>query len=155
MPAADNRTMNRLLVLLFTSCALMSVSALADDAAVLQCRALPDTARRLACYDAMPLGNAQSAPAQTPEQAFGMAPPSKKAATPETIHSTVAGRLDGWSPGAQIRLANDQVWRVTDDSDAVLPVLQNPPVTVSRGLLGAYFLQVDGYKSTARVARVR
>ena len=54
-----------------------------------------------------------------------------------------------------IKLANGQVWRVTDDTDAVLPVMENPPVRVVRGVMGAFFLELDGIVNRARVARVK
>ena len=145
---------------------LVPLAALADDAAILTCRALPDAASRLACYDAMPVGAARTAAAlapaaaaavgATPEQSFGLRPvvQKKKEAQAETVQSTVAGEINGWSVGSRITLANGQVWRVID-GDAVLPTLKNPKAEVSRGLLGAYFLQIAGYNSTARVARVQ
>lgn len=145
---------------------LVPLAALADDAAVLTCRALPDAASRLACYDAMPVGAARTAAAVapaaaaavavTPEQSFGLRPAvqKKKEAQAETVQSTVAGDINGWSVGSRITLANGQVWRVID-GDAVLPTLKNPKAEVSRGLLGAYFLQIVGYNSTARVTRVQ
>jgi len=148
---------------------LASSAALADDAAVLKCRDLSDAASRLACYDAMPLAGAAAATpaaapagvpvaaaatASSPLQDFGRRPPApKKEALPASIRSTVVGTISGWSPGSRITLANGQVWRVVD-GDAVLPVMDNPQAEVSRGLLGAYFLQVGGHTSTARVTRV-
>ncbi|MFC5478599.1 hypothetical protein [Massilia suwonensis] len=151
----------------------VSGAALADDAAVLKCRALPDAASRLACYDAMPVGAAPAlaaapatapatapiaapAVAATPEQRFGLNPvvQKKQEAQADTIQSTVAGKIDGWSVGSRITLANGQVWRVIE-GDAVLPALSNPKAEVSRGLLGAYFLQIVGHNSTARVKRVQ
>jgi len=63
---------NALILLLFASGA-----ALADDAAVLKCRTLPDAASRLSCCDAMPLARAASpapAPAVAFEQNFGLRP---------------------------------------------------------------------------------
>ena len=148
----------------------------ADDAAVLKCRTLKDGPSRLACYDALPVGAAAPAaaavvqaaapaaaplaaasPAASPEQNFGLRPVVKKQkdAEPSAIHSNVVGRFDGWSPGTVLTLANGQVWKVTDDTDAVLPIMQNPKVEITRGLLGAYFLQVEGHTNSARVARVR
>jgi hypothetical protein len=152
--------------LLLFGCGIAGAAHAADDAAVLKCRALSDTARRLACYDAMPVGAAAAAPAVaptatapavSPEQGFGLRPAVKKQkdSEPASIRSTVAGRFDGWAPGAMITLANGQVWKVTDDTDAVLPSMQNPRVEITRGLLGAYFLQVEGHTNSARVARVR
>jgi hypothetical protein len=145
---------NALILLLFASSA-----ALADDAAVLKCRTLPDAASRLSCYDAMPLAGAPvpaTAPAVAPEQNFGLRPAvqRKTEAQPEVVRSTVVGEIGGWSPGTRITLANGQVWRVVD-GDAVLPMMRNPQAEVSRGLMGAYFLQVAGHTSAARVTRVQ
>jgi len=147
---------------------LASSAALADDAAVLKCRTLPDTAQRLACYDAMPVGAAPAlattappaaaaAPraAQAPEQQFGIERKAKEA-EPDQIESSIAGDFDGWSGNTTIKLANGQVWRITDGSQAVLPPMRNPKVRIKRGLFGgAFFFQVDGQNSTARVRRVQ
>lgn len=159
--------------LLLFACGLLSAgAAFADDAAMLKCRAQPDTARRLACYDAIPVGAspltaaapaastpaAPSAAAVAPEQNFGLRPApvkKQKEVEPASIRSSVVGRFDGWAPGTVFTLANGQVWKVTDDTDAVLPIMQNPNVEITRGLLGAYFLQVEGHVNTARVARVK
>lgn len=153
--------MKRVLSLLL----LIPGAALADDAAVLKCRALPDAASRLACYDAIPLGTAPVAAAVSSRTEgsevvqtgtnFGLAPAARvKEKVPSTLRSTVAGALDGWSPGTRIVLTNGQVWRVTE-GEAALPRLNNPQVVISRGLLGGFLFQVDGYASTARVARVQ
>jgi hypothetical protein len=156
--------------LLFACTALSAGAAFADDAAILKCRSLPDTASRLACYDAIPVGAAPvaaapapapapaAAPAASPEQGFGLRPVAKKQqqdVEPSSIRSSVVGRFDGWGPGTIFRLANGQVWKVTDDTDAVLPIVQNPNVEITRGLIGAYFLQVQGHANSARVARVK
>lgn len=156
--------------LLFAGATLSAGAACADDTAILKCRALLDTASRLACYDAMPVGAAPAlapaaapapavaaAPAAAPEQSFGLRPVVKKQkdVEPASIRSSVVGRFDGWVPGTIFTLANGQAWKVTDDTDAVLPIMQNPKVEITRGLLGAYFLQVEGHTNSARVARIR
>ena len=136
-----------------------SSTALADDAALLKCRALPDIATRVACYDAIPVGVARTAaaaaPARTPEQNFGMEAVKEREAQPASIRSTVVGDFDGWGPGSQIRLANGQVWRIIDGSDAVLPRQKDAPVTIERNLFGTLFLKVDGGNSSAKVRRVQ
>ena len=142
--------------LLFACTALCAGAALADDAAILKCRSLGDTAQRLACYDAIPVG-AKPAPAVAPAQNFGLRPAVKKPkeSEPASIRSNVVGRFEGWAPGTIFTLANGQVWKVTDDTDAVLPIMQDPKVEITRGLMGAYFLQVDGHTNSARVARIK
>jgi hypothetical protein len=137
-----------------------SGTALADDAALLKCRTLSDTATRVACYDAIPVGaagpaTAAAAPARTPEQNFGLEAVKQREAQPASIRSTVVGDFDGWGPGSQIRLANGQVWRVIDGSDAVLPRTKDAAVTIERNVFGTLFLKVDGGNSSAKVRRVQ
>ncbi|MFC5462731.1 hypothetical protein [Massilia niabensis] len=149
----------------------VSSAALADDAAVLQCRALPDAASRLACYDAMPLGATAATPAAatavaaSPRMPSPAAPPAiagfgsetvkkKVDDLPKSMDSTVVGDFEGWGPNTRIRLANGQVWRVIDDSSAVLPRRSNTKVRIERNLFGTLFLSVEGTNSSAKVRRV-
>jgi hypothetical protein len=150
-----------------------SGAALADDAAILKCRTLPVQAARLACYDAIRVGAAPavapaSAPvaaaaatpaaapasAPTPEQRFGMEQ-VKPAGAPRSIESSIEGTLAGWGPGTQFKLANGQVWRVADDSSAVLAPMSNPKVRIVRNFFGTTFLEVEGTNNTPKVRRVR
>lgn len=138
----------------------------ADDAAVLKCRALPGSAQRLACYDAMPVGAASvtaaapagaapalaAAPARTAEQNFGMEKAAKKQEA-EYIESSIVGDFDGWEGNTRITLANGQVWRIADGSTAVLPQLHNPKVRIKRGIFGVLYFQVVGQNNMARVRR--
>jgi len=138
--------MKRTIPLLLFAC---GVAGAVDDALVLRCRALPDTASRLACYEALPV-------APPAEQRFGGKRLERKVDDePAAIRSTVRGRLDGWRHGTQLTLANGQVWRVVDDIDAVLPDLVDPAVRIERGALGAYYLQLETNNNAARVIRVR
>lgn len=129
--------------------AAASVSAAARPAALPAAAPLPAAAA--------PGAPGTAAPAASPEERFGLRPEVRKqvVAEPDSIRTTIAGRFDGWQPGMLIRLGNGQVWRVTDDTDAVLPVMQDPPVRVVRGLMGAFFLELDGVVNRARVARVK
>jgi hypothetical protein len=149
-----------------------SASALADDAALRKCRALPDAASRLGCYDAIPLGAvpapapvATAAPAAraaspapaapTAEQGFGMETVKKPAEEATFIDSTIVGRFDGWGPNARIKLANGQVWRVVDGSEAVLAPMDNPKVRVERNFFGTMFLKIEGTNNSPKVRRVQ
>ena len=144
------KTLALLPLLLFATGAAWAV----DDAIVLRCRALPDAASRLACYEAMPVAGARPAPPA--EQRFGIQRVEKKVDDePQAIRSTVRGRLDGWRHGTQVTLANGQVWRVVDDDEAVLPDRPDPPVRIERGALGAYYLQLEANNNAARVIRVK
>ena len=161
--------MKALFVLLF-----VSGSALADDAAMLQCRAIAEVPARVACYDAIPVGAAAplaapvvaavAAVAATPtpqqrEQAFGMATiKAPKSVTPEqdnSISSTIAGRFDGWSGNELVRLANGQVWRIVDGSSAVLSPMTDARVKVERNVIGTYFLKIEGTNNSPKVRRVQ
>lgn len=139
---------------------LLSGVALADDAAILQCRTLTDTGARLACYDAIQVGarpqiaTAAAAPARSKEENFGIEAKKQREAEPQSITSTIAGDFQGWGPSSQIRLANGQVWRIIDGSEAVLAPMRNPQVTIKRNVFGTLFLKVEGTNSSAKVRRV-
>jgi hypothetical protein len=128
----------------------VSGAALADDAAILKCRSLSDTASRLECYDAMPVGAAKTA-----EQSFGIETVKKQEEAPRSIESTIVGDFGGWRPGAQIKLANGQVWKVVDGSEAVLTPTQNPKVRIVRNMIGTLFLEIEGTNSSPKVRRVQ
>jgi hypothetical protein len=136
---------------------LTSTSALADNAALLRCRAIQDGPARLACYDAMPLapvGAKAAAPSpQAPAAQFGLEQQALKSA-PDAIESHITGRFDGWGPNARIVLANGQIWQVTDDSRGVYSA-ENPKVRVRRGALGAFYLEIEGINRSPRVKRLQ
>ena len=147
----------------------------ADDTAVRGCRAIPDSLGRLACYDALPLGVTPAAPpkaapqqspfrpqlsqpratpAPVPTENFGLEHKARPADELATIESYIPGRFEGWRPGVRINLANGQVWQVTDDTSRYV-VLDNPKVVVRRGVMGAFFLDIEGDNRSPRVRRVQ
>jgi hypothetical protein len=149
---------------------LVSTSALADDAGILRCRAIKESAARLACYDGLvvPATTGKAAPA--PSQATPATQPAARAAqTPEqfgleykkpevvvdAIESTLPGTFDGWGPKANFRLANGQVWQVADDSSGTTRTVENPKVRISRGALGAFYLEIEGTNRSPRVRRLQ
>ncbi|MBT9598994.1 MAG: hypothetical protein IV094_23650 [Vitreoscilla sp.] len=130
---------------------LASTSVLAQEPSALQaCRGVTDAAKRLACYDALP---APAAPASAAAANFGLEVKAMQAA-PGEVTSRIEGRFDGWGPKSLIRLANGQLWQIADDSDAVLN-LSNPQVTIRRGALGGFRMELDGTNRTARVKRLQ
>jgi hypothetical protein len=144
---------------------LASVPALADDAALLRCRALRDGAARLACYDGLPVAASESrAPAAPGAAPAPRAEPQTRAqfgleqkANPaelQSIESHIPGSFEGWYPNALIRLANGQVWQISDDSTRRL-YRTNPKVTIRRGMLGAFYLDIEGDNNAPRVRRVQ
>ncbi|MFN3790163.1 hypothetical protein [Massilia sp.] len=141
---------------------LLSGAALADDASILKCRTLADTGARLACYDAIQVGARPqvaaapaAAPARSREENFGIEAKKQRESEPQSISSTIAGDFQGWGPSSQIRLANGQVWRIVDGSEAVLAPMRNPRVSIERNVFGTLFLKVEGTNSSAKVRRVQ
>lgn len=147
------------------------------------CRAVADNAARLACYDALadaarvpaaaaklapPLTTARPAPtamaatavatapvavpARTGEAAFGLPEPRRPDAV-DAVESALPASFGGWGPNSRIKLANGQVWKVVDGSSVVLP--EGPrKVSVKRGALGSFYLDIEGLKTSPRVMRV-
>lgn len=164
--------MKALLLLLTVSA---SGAALADDAAILRCRAIADLPARVACYDAMPLSGAaaQAAPtapvtagasaavaaaraatAANPARDFGLSAEKRRPADePNEIESSIVGKFDGWGSKSRFRLANGQLWRVVDDSEATLWERDNPKVKIVRNTIGTMFMEVEGSKQAPRVRR--
>ena len=167
--------MKSFLLLLF-----VSGTALADDAALLRCRAIADATARLGCYDALPVTtvsggaaglptNASRAPDQTatrvqpasaqptppPAQAqFGLEDRAANKGALDAIESTIPGEFEGWTGRSTFKLANGQVWQVSDDS-ARAHYITNPKVRIRRGALGAFYLEIQGTNYSPRVKRVQ
>lgn len=139
---------------------LVSGTALADDTAMRACRSVPDSAARLTCYDRIELSAtpaALAAPALTPQQAFGLAPAAMAVQVPakiDAIESSIVGPFAGWGPNTRFKLANGQVWRVIDGSEATLTPTTNAHVTIKRNFIGTIFLQIEGTNNSPKVRRV-
>jgi hypothetical protein len=140
---------------------LLPGAALAADSTLQQCRAIPDPAARLACYDALPLtanpaatavAPASSPAPETPAQ-FGLAREAAPLVDLSSIESTIPGHFDGWYPNRRVRLANGQVWQVADGTTRLYE-LDNPKVTIRRGMLGAFYLDLSIDNRSIRVRRV-
>jgi hypothetical protein len=155
--------------------------AMADDAALLRCRAISNVPARVACYDAIPVAAttpaatatvaapatapatiAPGAPAQpavaaiSPAATFGLtATQMRKPDEPNSLESTLLGRIDGWGPSTQFRLANGQIWRVSDDSSGSVNEIDSPKVKITRNALGTMFLEIEGANQAPRVRRVQ
>lgn len=152
--------------------ALAAHQSCVADTELRACRAIADKTARLACYDALPLAAATAATpaakampapqtaraampaaaASTPAEQFGLSSAQLRQA--DTLETEIMGRFEGWRPKQLITLANGQVWRISDDSSAVYN-LQNPRVTVRRGVLGAFYLEIEGVNQSPRVRRER
>ncbi len=153
-----------------------TTSALADDAGILRCRAIKDSAARLACYDAIavpsatPAATAAQPKAGTPAAAPVAAP--KAAATPPTpaqqfgmesktpagqldaIESTIPGMFEGWGPNTVITLANGQSWQISDGSTGYIHI-ENVKVKIRRAFMGSFAIEFEGSNRVAKVRRVK
>ena len=135
---------------------LLSSMAVASNAALLRCRGIGDPSARLACYDALVLAPAEAKVDQdetSARQQFGL---EMQANTTEikAIESNIPGYFEGWRGNARIQLANGQVWQVSDGSSGVHNI-DNPKVRIRRGVLGAYYLEIEGINNSPRVRRLQ
>ncbi|MBS0195023.1 MAG: hypothetical protein JSR34_12370 [Proteobacteria bacterium] len=71
-----------------------------------------------------------------------------------SIVSSIDGDFHGWDGGTTFTLANGQVWHQVD-GDVFAVRLKNPGVTISPGLMGTWYLKVEGYGSSTKVERVK
>lgn len=134
--------------------ALPMVGASAADADWARCRALAEASTRLACYDTIPLAPPMVAGApKSSADAFGLPVPTP-ALEAQTLQSTVGPTFDGWEPNQHIRLDNGQVWQVTDGSSITVPA-RSRKVSVRRGMLGSFYLDIEGLNASPRVRRVQ
>lgn len=132
-----------------------------------RCRQVSDAGARLACYDKLadiaaaqpPAAVATTTPAapapvKTPTDRFGLEQRATQEGAADTISSVLPGDFEGWGPKTKFTLANGQVWQVTDGSSVYWPA-KSPKVTIRRGILGAFYLSVEGLNSTAKVKRLQ
>jgi hypothetical protein len=166
-------------IALSVSALIAAVPALAQDG-LQRCRAVTDTAARLACYDALadgarvaapttgtaaalvqparsavaiPISAAPVAPAAaTGEASFGL-PEARRPGAVESVESTVPADFSGWGPNSRIRLANGQVWQIIDGTSVALAPGARK-VAVKRGVLSSFYLDIEGLNTSPRVRRI-
>ncbi len=71
------------------------------------------------------------------------------------IVSRIPGVFKGWSGGTRFVLENGQEWEALGDSGSLSVDLVDPVVRIKKGLIGAWYLKVDGYNTTAKVRRIK
>ncbi len=148
------------ITLLAIACCAAAPPARADDAGLSRCRAVADSAVRLACYDALPVGAAPVSAGVPPKpvsnarapDAFGL--PETPGSEVTFIDSQINGRFAGWEANQQIELANGQIWRIADGSRAYAD-LSHPKVRIERGAFSAFYMVVAGLNQAPRVRRVK
>ncbi|MGH8055235.1 MAG: hypothetical protein ACREP4_15090 [Stenotrophomonas sp.] len=73
----------------------------------------------------------------------------------EPIQSRLTGEFTGFGKGRQFTLDNGQVWEQTDDARVGGVRKQTPDVRITPGLMGVWYLQVDGLNTRAKVRRTK
>lgn len=68
--------------------------------------------------------------------------------------SRVIGQFDGWTGDTVFRLENGQIWEQSGNGFFKVS-MNNPSVTIEKGVLGGYILSVEGYNSRVKVKRVQ
>ena len=154
--------MRRLIVLALVLCSLAGGTALAQQFSTLEERMTYAefkaagleklTPEELAALNAWLAG--KSSIAATPaEDTRGF---EGRASSAGAVMSTINGPFKGWKgKGDRFTLANGQVWEVTDSGSRLSVSLENPTITIERGMLDAWFLRVEGYNARARVKRIK
>jgi hypothetical protein len=85
------------------------------------------------------------------------AQPAKPAAPTEgnDIVAHLDGTFTGWGGSTVFKLDNGQVWQQVDDSVLSIGAIKNPKITISKGLISAYYLSVEGVQDTIAVRRIK
>ena len=152
----------------FLTLALTSCAAVAADTDLLHCLAITDSPARLACYDTLAAAvrdaPAQGVAAKTPaaavaaaaaaDQNFGRPPAVVQPPASKALDSRIAGSIAGWQRDSRIPLINGQVWQIVGDP-AAFASLNSPKVSITPGMFGSYFLEVEGLSFQVRVKRVQ
>jgi hypothetical protein len=149
-------------------------------AGLFACRELTDAAARLACFDRETAALARSpgapvaaapittpatptAPRLTPEQKFGLSPKAieakeEAAATKGPTETKLQARITALALLGDGRtlftLDNSQVWRQLEADGTDVMAKLGDAVTISRGMLGSYWLQMKTGRG-CKVTRLR
>lgn len=88
-----------------------------------------------------------------PVQRFGT---ERSADDLERLEATIMDdSFRGWDGRTRITLDNGQVWETVGGRRFRTPrALENPRVTIERGLLGAYRMSVEGFNTSVQVRRI-
>jgi hypothetical protein len=162
---------------LFRAAPVLLTGICAADPTLPDCQGIDDDASRLACYDdwfagiAEDLGEETHAPRAASDSAVEGTDATADSSGIETfgaerlppsdvdhIEARLLGEFNGWDGNTVFRLDNGQVWQQTRNYIADYtprePIPQ-PHVTIERGMLGTYNLQVEGVKRIVQVKRIK
>lgn len=70
------------------------------------------------------------------------------------VESRIAGEFRGWSGRTVFALENGQRWQSAGEGTYVSPPIASPAVKITPGLLGTFWLNVEGVKSRVKVVLI-
>lgn len=73
----------------------------------------------------------------------------------EPITSTLQGEFRGFGKARRFVLANGQEWEQDDDTVFSGPRKTNPTVSITPGIMGVWYMRVDGVNTRAKVRRTK
>lgn len=73
----------------------------------------------------------------------------------EPIVSNIAGKFDGFGKGRQYTLQNSQVWEQVDDATLTGVHKTDPGVKITPGVVGIWYMKINGYNTAAKVQRIK
>ena len=93
----------------------------------------------------------RAADAKRTQDEAGLAP---KRTAGQAVTATVPGTVRGWTQGQTVLLDNGQRWRVVGAEVNFPRPVDNPKVTITPGVLGAWYLRTDDGMPPIKVKRV-
>lgn len=75
--------------------------------------------------------------------------------TSEPIESVIVGEFRGFGMGKKYTLQNGQVWEQVEPASLAGVRKSDVPVKIKPGLLGVWYMKIDGYNTQAKVRRIK
>jgi hypothetical protein len=99
--------------------------------------------------------SSSAATAGASEDTRGFKKQSKDDPMDKVIHSTIVGTFNGWSgKGTLFKLGNGMVWRQTENDTFYVEPVENPEITITKGMMRSWHLKLVEHNSSVRVKRV-
>ncbi len=80
---------------------------------------------------------------------------TEKAGKADPVQSRIAGRFRGWDGKTLFRLENGQIWQQNDNTSYVGVDYDSPAVRVYPGMLGAFWMEIEGVRPRVKVKPVK
>lgn len=75
--------------------------------------------------------------------------------TSEPIESSIVGEFKGFAEGRVYTLQNGQVWEQTEPASLAGVRKTDPKVIIKPGMLGVWYMKIEGYNTQAKVRRIK